>query len=127
MGDTSSGSLWTDHVVLPGSDSNINLTFGVQERQTGKLSAMGVQGLLALDRGRQSLIGQLRAQNESELVAFGTWWVRPAAWLGRPARPVCIARACCLLCRLRAWPLPLPGHRRALRLPPHTPWAQLGD
>lgn len=45
-----------------------------QERQTGKLSKMSIEGLLALDRSPNSFVGQLREQNGSALVAFGTCW-----------------------------------------------------
>lgn len=59
MGDSSEGSLWTDVVQTPGGGRRLNLTFGVQERQAGRVAAMNIQGLLALDRSHNSFIGQV--------------------------------------------------------------------
>ena len=36
------------------------LEFGVEQRQTGKVQAQGTRGLLAMDRSRSSVVGQVR-------------------------------------------------------------------
>jgi hypothetical protein len=54
---SSAGSWWTDALELQGN--SFNVMFGVQERQTGRIAGMGIQGLLALDRSQNSFVGQV--------------------------------------------------------------------
>lgn len=38
----------------------VDMVFGVQERQTGVLQSMGIDGLLGLDRSSTSFVAQVR-------------------------------------------------------------------
>lgn len=71
-GSQSTGALVSDEVSLVGAggsdgrDSSdgvrVPLTFGVEERQYGRLYSLGADGLLALDRSARSLVGQVRSR-----------------------------------------------------------------
>lgn len=65
-GSQSTGALVADEVFLGpssggGSEGGVRvpLTFGVEERQYGRLYSLGADGLLALDRAERSFVGQV--------------------------------------------------------------------
>ena len=59
-GSSSSGLLVSDRVTLAnGSGFDVDMRFGVEQRQTGVLQSMGLVGLLGLDRSSTSFVGQV--------------------------------------------------------------------
>lgn len=64
-GSLTTGALVADQVTLLGGSGGggggvrVPLTFGVEERQYGRLYNLGADGLLALDRAARSFVGQV--------------------------------------------------------------------